>query len=196
MLRRASHLGQAEVQNLGVAARGDKDVGRLDIAMDDPGGVRGVQGVSNLHADRQQRLDVETATIGYARLQRGALQILHGDEGAAVLFADVMNRADVGMIQRRRGPGLALKAVHGLAVPSQFVGHELERDEAMEPRVFRFVDDAHAAATELLDDAIVGDRLPHGSAVACRQVIGLVAGHFFGGDLNRRSRQERASRPR
>ena len=92
-------------------------------------------------------------------LQRGALQILHGDEGAAVLLADVMNGADVGMIQRGRGSSLALEPAQRLPVASQFVRQELQRDEAMEPGVLRFVDHAHAAAAELLDDAVVGEGL-------------------------------------
>ena len=92
-------------------------------------------------------------------LQRAALQILHGDEGAAVLLADVMNGADVGMIQRGRGSRLALEPAQRLSVARQIVRQELQRDEAMEPGVLRFVHDAHAAAAELLDDAVVGEGL-------------------------------------
>ena len=58
---------------------------------------------------------------GDCRLQRGALQILHRDEGAAVLLADVMNGADVGMIQRGGGAGLALEPAERLPVESQIV---------------------------------------------------------------------------
>ena len=82
-------------------------------------------------------------------LQRRALQILHGDEGAAVLLADVVNRADVRVIQGGRGSGLALESIQRLRVASEFVGQELERDKAMEPRVLRLVDHAHPAAAQL-----------------------------------------------
>ncbi len=114
--RPASDLGQPEIQDLGVAARRDEDVGGLDVAVDNPDGVCGIKGVGDFDAERQQGLHVETAITGNSLLQRGALQILHGDEGAAVLFSDVMNRADVGMIQGRGGPGLALKTVQRLRV--------------------------------------------------------------------------------
>jgi hypothetical protein len=37
----------------------------------------------------------------------------------------------------------------------EIIGDEFERDLAIEARVFRGVDDAHAASTKLADDAIV-----------------------------------------
>jgi len=77
----------------------------------------------------------------------------------AVLLADLMNRADVGMIESRSGAGFATKAFKGLRVASDIVGQELEGHEAAEFRVFCFVDDAHAAATELLQNAVVRDGL-------------------------------------
>ena len=109
-------------------------------------------------------------------LQRGALQILHGDEGAAVLLADVMNGADVGMIQRGGGASLALEPAQRLPVASQIVRQELERDEATEPGVLRFVDHAHAAAAELLDDAVVGEGLADQGVGALWRVVVLVVG--------------------
>ena len=105
-----------------------------------------------------------------------ALQILHGDEGAAVLLADVMNGADVGMIQRGRGASLALEPAQRLPVASQFVRQELERDEATEPGVLRFVNHAHSAAAELLDDAVVGEGLADQGIGASGALSVLVVG--------------------
>ena len=79
--------------------------------MNDAGGVRGIQCVGDLDPERQEQLEIDPRPPGDALLQRGALQILHHDERAAVLLADVVNGADVGMIQRGRGSGLALKAI-------------------------------------------------------------------------------------
>ena len=41
-------LCQAEIENLGVAASGDEDVGCLDVPMDDAFGVGRIQAVRNL----------------------------------------------------------------------------------------------------------------------------------------------------
>ena len=42
------HLGQAEIQHLHLTAVGDKDVGRLNIPVDDALCVRGVQRIRDL----------------------------------------------------------------------------------------------------------------------------------------------------
>ena len=94
-----------------------------------------------------------------AVLQRHALEKLHGDERLAVLLADVVNGADVGMIQCRCRLRFALKTAEGLRIACHFVRQELQSDEAVQPCVLGFVDDAHAAATEFLDNAVVRDGL-------------------------------------
>ena len=42
---------QSEIQNLGVAAVGNKNIGGLDVAVDDSLGMSRVQGVSDLDAE-------------------------------------------------------------------------------------------------------------------------------------------------
>jgi hypothetical protein len=76
-----------------------------------------------------------------------------------VLFADVVNRADVGMVQRGSGLSLApetLQRLCGLWATSS--GRNLRATKRPSFRrcgVLGFVDDAHPAAAELLDDAVV-----------------------------------------
>ena len=83
----------------------------------------------------------------------------------SILLADVINRADIGMIQRGRGLGLALKAGQRLRVAGNFFGQELESDEAMQPRILGLIDHAHAPAAELLKNAVVRDGLADHGAV-------------------------------
>jgi hypothetical protein len=92
-------------------------------------------------------------------LERGAVEELHDEEGAVVFFADVVNGADVGMIQRGRGLGFAAEPFQRLAVLRKIFGEELQGNEATEARVLSFIDHTHAAATELLDDPVMGDGL-------------------------------------
>ena len=85
---------------------------------------------------------------GDAVLQGLAFEELHGDERLAVLLADVVNGADVGMIQGGCGVRFAPEAAERLRIAGDLVGQKLQGDETMQPGVFGLVDDAHAAAAE------------------------------------------------
>src|SRR3977135_4473050 len=61
------------------------------------------------------------------------------------------------MVQGRSRLGLALEAGQGLGVAGNVIRQELERDKAVQPGVFGFVDDAHATTTDLLNNAVVRD---------------------------------------
>ena len=77
----------------------------------------------------------------------------------AGVLSDIVNRADVWMIEGRGGAGLALEPFDRTRIPRQFLGEEFQRDGTSQPRVFGQVDDAHAALTQLFQDVIVRDGL-------------------------------------
>ena len=66
--------------------------------MDDALGVRGVEAFGDLHRDIEQALQIE-ALPGDPVLQRLALEDLHDDERAAGVLVDLVNGADVPVIQ-------------------------------------------------------------------------------------------------
>ncbi len=140
-------------------ALGNEDIGRLDVSMHDSFAVRRVQPVGDLYSQRQARFQFHRAPANQV-FEGGAVEELHRQEGAAVLFSDVVDGADIGMIQRRRCFRFALKAGQGLRVAGDVVGQQLQRYKAMQPQVFSFVDDSHSASAELLDDAVVRNCLP------------------------------------
>jgi len=92
-------------------------------------------------------------------LQGHAIKELHGDKGAALVLADVVDGADVGMIQCRGGLRFALKAGKRLRIAGNLFGQEFQGHESVQAGIFGLINDAHAAATELLDDAVMGDGL-------------------------------------
>jgi hypothetical protein len=87
------------------------------------------------------------------------MEILHGDEGMAVLFIDLVNGADVGMVERGGRAGFALEALQGAGIAGGVFGEKFEGDHAAESHVFSLIDDAHASSAQLLQDAIVRDDL-------------------------------------
>jgi hypothetical protein len=128
------------------------------VAVDDALGVCRIEGVGNL--DRQvQKLRRLHGLPTNAVLERLALQKLHGDEGLALVLVDVVDRADVGVVEGGAGLGLALEPLQGDGVAEELLGQELQRDGPVEAGVLGLVDDTHAAAANLLEDAVVRDGL-------------------------------------
>jgi hypothetical protein len=72
---------------------------------------------------------------------------------------DVVDRADVGVIQCGCGLGCALKAGQCLRVPGDIIGQELQGHKTMEPGILGLVNHTHPATTQFLDDAVVRDGL-------------------------------------
>ena len=152
---------------------GDEDVGGLDVAVNNALAVRGLQSFGDFDGEREQAFDVH-GTAGDAMLQGYAVQKFHGNERLLAVLADFVDGADVGMIESRGGACLAAEALQRLRVARHFVGQEFEGDEAAEVGVFGLVDDAHAAAAELVDDAVVRDGLADHSLSVIREEVSFV----------------------
>jgi len=101
--RLGRELGQAEVKDFGVATIRDEDVRGFNVAMNDSFAVRGIECVGDLDAKRKHSVHFH-GTPGNAVLQGLPLQELHHDKRFPVLFSGVIDRADIGVIQCRRGP--------------------------------------------------------------------------------------------
>ena len=157
----AGQLGQSEIEDLGQAVRGDHDIARLDVAVDDAVFVGLGQSLGDLGGDadrvgRGQRAAGDPLLEGLAGITG------HGDVETAVLrFVDVVNGADVRVVEARRGAGLVDEPLPGLGIGRESGRQELQGDPSVEAEVLGLVDDAHAAPAELADDAeLPGDGLP------------------------------------
>ncbi len=149
---------QAEIEQLGLTALGDKNICGLDVAMDDALAVGGVERVGDLDTQSDQGFCVERPAFD-AMLERLAFEKFHGDKSQAVLLVDFVNGADIGMIQSRGCLRFALKTAERLLIFGDIVGQELEGDEPAQLKVFGFVDYAHASAAQFFENPIVGDGL-------------------------------------
>ncbi len=159
LITRVRHdFGQAEIEHLGVASLGNKDVRGLDVAVKDALGVGSIQRIGNLDGQRQNQLGFK-GTAGNAVLQGEAVQKLHGDERLSIVLGDFVDGADVGMVEGGGCLCFTLEAGQGLGISGQFIGKKLQRYETMQREVFRLVDDAHPAAAEFLHDSVVRDGL-------------------------------------
>jgi hypothetical protein len=88
-------------------------------------------------------------------LEGRAVEKLHSDETLAVMFTDFIDGANVGVVQSRGSASFAAETLQSMRVTDEILGEELESDKAAKVGVFGLVDDAHAAAAQLFDDAVV-----------------------------------------
>jgi hypothetical protein len=147
-----------EIKNLGVPALGDKNVGRFDVAMDDSLGVSGIQCIGNLNRQAEQNIDIDRLSCN-TMFQRHTIEKFHSEERLAIVLANIANRTDIRVIQRRCSLRLALEAGQCLRVTGNFFWQELEGNKTVKPVVLGLVDHAHTATTEFFDDAVVRDGL-------------------------------------
>jgi hypothetical protein len=130
-IARRGHLGhgcrQAEIQNLHLPARRDENVCGLEIAVDDPRRVRRGQPLGNLRRDVQQRLGAGDTP------ERHAVHELHDE----VVRPDVVQLADMRVVQRSDGPRLAVEAFRELFL------RDLDGNGSVEPGISGAIHVAH-----------------------------------------------------
>ena len=146
-------LGQAPVDDDGLAEVADDDVGRLEVAVDDVAAVGVGDGVGD-GDDVVEQADalVDGGALGDQLAQRAAGDELHGVErGAVGPAAGLVDRDDAGVLEARGDQGLAQEAdLADVAARDQL----LDRDVAAEVEVVGARHAAEAAATVLAEDLV------------------------------------------
>ncbi len=149
---------QSEVEDLGMTELGHKNVGGLDVAMNDALGVSGIERPGNVYCQFEQLVGRKRPAQD-ALAQRRPFQQFHHDEILTILLADLVDGADVRMVERRGGAGLALEPFQSGSIRAEFRGKKLQGHVPAEGFVLRLVNHAHPAATQLADDTVVRDGL-------------------------------------
>ena len=98
------------------------------------------------------------------RLQRLARHVLEHEEQLILILADLVERGDVRMRQRRGRARLLEEPLAPIGIGRDGRGQHLDRDGAAEPRVARAVHLAHAAGADAIEDLVVAEGLEHGTA--------------------------------
>ena len=121
-------------------------------------------------AEKAERLvAVERSAPAVEPVLEGApLDVLHDDEGAVLLLADVEDLNDVRMVEPGGEAGLAREPLPHLVVAGEVVGEELDGDFAIELQVAGAVDGRHAAVAEPVLElvALTGELALHPSPLS------------------------------
>jgi hypothetical protein len=152
-------LGQAEVEDLHVAVGSQHDVGRLQVAVDDPVLVRRLQPVGDLAGDPHDLVRRHRPLL-HAPAQVLPLHQLHHQEADPAFLLETVDRGDVGMLQAGQGPRLALEPGLALGIARELGRQDLDRHVAAELRVAGAEHLAHAALADLALDLVMQECLP------------------------------------
>ena len=98
-----------------------------------------------------------SGAAGDALAQRLAVDEFRDQESRAVVIADLVNREDVRVVERRRRPRLVQKTAQSLRIAAQLRPQYLERDRSPERRIDGLVDLAHPAGAEEAEDLVTAD---------------------------------------
>ena len=172
--------GNAKVGNLEVAVRIQHQVGRLQIAVDDPGLlVRVGQRLAHLlhPAAEFTGLKHPRRLVQPPVGQSITRDIFHRDRRGRGVLHKIVDPHDVRVREIERPPRLTLEVLHRRPVRLHHLGQEFERHLAVQLLVPRQPDHPHAAAPEDLLQGVAGeDLLPGGETLDRGAEIEVVHG--------------------
>ena len=114
--------------------------------MNDALTVRRVQCIGDLNGQVQNRFDVNGLACNQV-LEGLPFQTLHGHERRALVLAEVINGADIRMVQCRGSLRFALEALQSLRVLGELFRQEFQRNEPVKSGVLSLEHHTHPATT-------------------------------------------------
>jgi hypothetical protein len=138
----AAMFGESEIQQLYNAASGSEDVCWFEVAMNDAFGVRRLERHSYLHGKPQGLSRWERLLV--RGNNRRPVNVLNDQ----IIRSDIINLANIGMIQRGNGFRFALETL------AELRGADFDRDDPVQAGIPSLIDLAHAAGADGLQDLI------------------------------------------
>src|SRR3954447_17548999 len=129
--------------------------------------MRRIQSIGHFRCQGEQFAERKRPAVNEVS-QRGPFEELHHKKGPVDMAADLVNGADIWVIQSGGRPRLPTESLERIWVSSQIFGKELHCDETAEVQVLGLINHTHAAASNPAEDSVVAQNL-------AGQVIGRIA---------------------
>jgi len=147
-------LGEPKVENLDVTGFRREQIGGFDISMNDASGMSRDQSLG--HGDRHLQKPLGRKGPAADLLSEGpSLEKLHHEVRPPLVLAEIVESADVGVIEGRRGSGFPLKPFESFPLLAGFERQELDRYRASEASVLGAKHLPLPPRAELLGDAVM-----------------------------------------
>ncbi len=152
---RGGDVGEAEVEDLHRARRGDVDVAGLDVPVDDLPLVGVSQAFGDLRHHPELVFERHPLAASDPGLEVFALDELHDHVGAPILLSELEDRDDVLVGELPRGARLAEEPGPHLGRGVEVGRHGLDGHDALHERIPSPVDDTHGPLADLLQDLVL-----------------------------------------
>ena len=116
------------------------NIGAFNVSVNDVLLVSSLETLSRLDGDIECFVELEGPVLDHL-LDASAVDALHGDEGEPIGLVDLVNGADIGMVECRGRLGFTEKAFLFFFARQLVHGREFQRDRAPQFGVFGLVDD-------------------------------------------------------
>ncbi len=170
-------LRDAEVGDLGnghVLGAAEQDIGRLEVAVDDPMGVGVAHALENLQEDPRHLRDVRLlGLLADVAVEARSPDEFHDDRDEPRLIDDVVHADDVHVIQVGLDHALLDEAPTHLVVAHELPEERLDRDRVSETDVLALVDRARTALSQELHHPVRAlEDVPGLEPVGCHAALG------------------------
>ena len=152
--------GDAEVGQVRVADLVEQHVGRLHVTMDDSGGMRRSERITDLVHEPGDALDRPSPIDFHQRLEVASTQKAEHQERAARLSPEVVQRHDVRMLEMGDQLRLRFESTHERRVVRQFRADDLHRHLAADARLHREIHRTERALTQQFAECIATGHPP------------------------------------
>ena len=145
--RRLDELCESKIQQFCPAFYGDDDIGRFQIAVNDTGRVGGRERIRDVGGIFYRVFHWQPAA-GVHLLERSAGNVLHRDETNTVLFHDVVDRDNVGVIESGGGPCFLQESALPAGIGDLLRGQGFQGDDTVKTNVTSLIDLAHSSSPQ------------------------------------------------
>jgi hypothetical protein len=147
-IRPLQWFSDAKIENQAAVVRSHQNVGRLDVSMDHPGFVGGVECFGYLIDDMNRALERPRFAVEQAPESDSTGYVFHHQVRTALVLSGVENGEDMRMVELTEQLGFLAKPPHPVRILTGLVEEDFDGDLTIESRMECFVNFRRASSPD------------------------------------------------